>query len=464
MKFNKFITSSLLGLSVFAVAPFALAQVIASPAYPIYPPVQQYCPQLSYNLYIGLTDSYAAGQVTQLQQFLSTRYSQPVTGYFGAITRANVAQFQREQGIYPVTGGVGPLTRAAIARICGGQVYNGGGVSITNVIGPNSLAVGQQGTWSITTSAPTNSNISVSVRWGDEYLYGYGNALAPQSSTIYQQNSFTHSYSSAGTYTITFTVTDGYGATNSSGATVTVGSNNGCTNYNCDSQVSITTLSPAQGGVGTQVAIYGSGFTQDNRVHFGVGGAIHVPSYNNGTLLYFTIPTAVGPCSWAGDTSPIRCLVADQQVMPGVYQISVENINGVSGSLGFTVTNVNTNSAITVTSPVSGSQYQNGTVMPIAWTSSNTPSGNSAVVLDLYTNQGSKVGTIAISNNASGSYSWSVPRVPNNLFCTMQYPNGLCGTALSGQYYIKASLVSGSGFDTNATIYSSATSGVFTIY
>jgi hypothetical protein len=40
----------------------------------------------------------------------------------------------------------------------------------------------------------------------------------------------------------------------------------------------------------------------------------------------------------------------------------------------------------------------------------------------------------------------------------------LCGANLSGQYYVKATLVSGNGFDSNATVYASATSGVFSIY
>jgi hypothetical protein len=39
---------------------------------------------------------------------------QPVTGYFGKITEANVKEFQRSEGI-PATGIIGPLTRKALA-------------------------------------------------------------------------------------------------------------------------------------------------------------------------------------------------------------------------------------------------------------------------------------------------------------------------------------------------------------
>src|ERR1043166_2668041 len=111
-------------LALLAVAAPVLAQTYAAPAPAIAPYPANHCPQLSYNLYIGLSDYYTQGQVSQLQQFLSARgYYQPITGYFGTLTRANVAQFQRQYGVDPVTGGVGPLTPAAIARACGSQCY-----------------------------------------------------------------------------------------------------------------------------------------------------------------------------------------------------------------------------------------------------------------------------------------------------------------------------------------------------
>lgn len=212
-------------LAALAFAVPAFAQY--APTYPYPTPTPSYaCPQLTYNLYRGLNDYRTGGQVSQLQQFLSARgYSQLVTGYFGSMTYANVAQFQREQGVYPITGGVGPLTRAAIARVCGGVVYPppvSGGISITNISGPNSVAVGQSATWSITTNAPYGSYLSTSVRWGDENLYGYPYGMAA-ASPVSQQTSFTHSYSQAGTYTITFTVTDNAGRIATANTTVVVG-------------------------------------------------------------------------------------------------------------------------------------------------------------------------------------------------------------------------------------------------
>src|SRR3989344_4210685 len=97
-------------------AGVAGAQTYIAPAYPIFPPVEKYCPPLSYNLYRGLSDRHTAGQVSQLQLFMGYYFAAepvPVTGYFGPITAGFVARFQRAQGVWPVTGTVGPLTRAA---------------------------------------------------------------------------------------------------------------------------------------------------------------------------------------------------------------------------------------------------------------------------------------------------------------------------------------------------------------
>jgi len=224
---KKFIAMfGVLGLMAFAVPVFA--QYAPTYPYPTTSPVistTYACPQLSYNLYRGLSDYRTGGQVSQLQQFLAGQgYYQPVTGYFGSITYSNMVRFQQQYAIYPVTGGVGPLTRAAIQRVCGGIVYpppTYGTVSITNVSGPNSLTVGQQGTWSITTNAPYGSYLSTSVRWGDENSYGYLYNMAP-ASAVSQQTTFTHAYGQAGTYTITFTVTDSNGRTASTNTTVVV--------------------------------------------------------------------------------------------------------------------------------------------------------------------------------------------------------------------------------------------------
>ncbi len=319
-----------------------------TPALPTVPPYYQpapICPQLSYNLYRGLSDYYTQGQVTQLQQFLSTRYYQPVTGYFGSMTAANVAQFQREQSVYPITGGVGPLTRAAIARVCGGTPYPNpiptyNAPSISGISGPTQLSVGQSGTWQVSVNDQSGS-LSYSVVWGDEQQYGYGLNVSTSASAAYS-GSLSHTYSTAGTYTPRFTVTNAYGQSANASASVVV-SGSGCGAYywdwNCPPPATTPTLnslSPSQGTVGTTITIYGSGFTGSNVVHFGVGGKMQVPSYNNGTLISYTIPSSVSPCDII-QTFAV-CAQYLQQVTPGAYQIYVSNSNGQSAAQTFTVT------------------------------------------------------------------------------------------------------------------------------
>ncbi|MBI2097916.1 MAG: hypothetical protein HYT46_03230 [Candidatus Vogelbacteria bacterium] len=80
--------------------------------------------------------------------------------------------------------------------------------SISGVSGPTVLNVGQSGTWSVTASDPENGPLSYSVVWGDE---GGTTAGSPTVQQIQQTATFTHTYSQAGTYYPTFTVTDNAG-------------------------------------------------------------------------------------------------------------------------------------------------------------------------------------------------------------------------------------------------------------
>ena len=86
-----------------------------------------------------------------------------------------------------------------------------------------------------------------------------------------------------------------------------------------------------------------------------------------------------------------------------------------------------------------------------------------ASIVDLYTAAGNKVGTIAITNDLAGVYHWNIPSFQPNMMCTLQYPNGLCGQNLQGQYYIVVTAVVGNGFDQNQTVIGTAQSGIFTI-
>jgi ferredoxin len=69
----------------------------------------------SYTFYRLLTIGSSGPDVSALQQRLTTEgvYRGPITGYYGTLTYAAVAQYQSLHGISP-TGSVGPLTRAAL--------------------------------------------------------------------------------------------------------------------------------------------------------------------------------------------------------------------------------------------------------------------------------------------------------------------------------------------------------------
>jgi len=79
-------------------------------------------------------------------------------------------------------------------------------ITISGVSGPQSLYVGQEGTWTINASHPSGGSLSYSVVWGDESSTST-NSLAGQSSSIQQEATFTHSYNNAVTYKPKFTVT-----------------------------------------------------------------------------------------------------------------------------------------------------------------------------------------------------------------------------------------------------------------
>jgi hypothetical protein len=103
--------------------------------------------------------------------------------------------------------------------------------------------------------------------------------------------------------------------------------------------VSIYSLVPSSGPIGTAVTITGSGFSPTgNAIRFGIGGTIDVPSHQNGTVVDFTIPEYIGPCSLIA-YKLIRCMAPAMVVRPGIYQISVVNAQQQSSNeVSFTVT------------------------------------------------------------------------------------------------------------------------------
>jgi hypothetical protein len=110
-------------------------------------------------------------------------------------------------------------------------IYSGGGSGspgtqspvISGVDAPTTLAVGQTGTWTVHASDPQNGALSYTVDWGDTAQQPYA-MTSVSSGQFTQTTSSTHSYSNAGTYSLTFTVRNSAGLTAQSKTTVYVGS------------------------------------------------------------------------------------------------------------------------------------------------------------------------------------------------------------------------------------------------
>ncbi|MFA6404832.1 MAG: peptidoglycan-binding protein [Candidatus Paceibacterota bacterium] len=83
---------------------------------------------------------------------------------------------------------------------------------------PTTLNVGETGTWRVNASDPENGPISYEIDWGDT---GAGSATPPLLESPLVD---THLYSSAGTYTVKFTVTDNGGLSAQTTATVQINS------------------------------------------------------------------------------------------------------------------------------------------------------------------------------------------------------------------------------------------------
>ena len=222
---------------------------------------------------------------------------------------------------------------------------------ISGVNGPLSLNVNQQGTWTVTASNPYyqfGATLLYSVDWGDQPVYvSYLNNNIPVYSS--QQNAtFTHSYLQAGTYTLRFTVTNQNGQIAQTSLSVNVF---GVTNYIAPV---IYSLTPTSGRIGTQVTINGAGFGTNNIntnscilyggstcanpylpniINFSGNIIPNVYSFN-GTSLTFNVPSYSSPACLYSNPA---CMIAQTQILPGIYPVSVVNANGVSNSMNFVV-------------------------------------------------------------------------------------------------------------------------------
>ncbi len=102
----------------------------------------------------------------------------------------------------------------------------------------------------------------------------------------------------------------------------------------------IKSLQPSSGLVGISVTISGSGFRPTgNKIKFGDQGSENNPTYSlnstDGTTIIFTVPSGNYMSCW---NSTPACYTPVLMTQPGIYQVSVINVNGTSNELPFTVT------------------------------------------------------------------------------------------------------------------------------
>ena len=345
------------------------AQMIVAPT-----PQPVQCIILTRPMSVGSRDTATAGEVTTLQNFLNTQgyLGVSATGYFGPLTISAVQKFQASQGI-STTGTVGPLTRAAIARFhCKFPVQTP--VTIYSVT-PTSGPVGT--TVSITGFGFTNDN---TIHFGSGAI-----VHVPISSSIAIACTNSPTCHGGINQTLTFTVPAALNPvcyysgckilslqTTPGNYAVTVENTNGTSNAqtftvtsSMGNSLSLNSVSPSSGPIGTPVVLYGSGFTANDYVL--IGGGVLKPSSvsSDGTQIMFTMPSGIGPYC-PGDAP---CPMYLRLLTPGAYQISVkdEASGTTSNSVGFTITDSSTsNQPITINGVDTPSSLPIGT--PGTWT------------------------------------------------------------------------------------------------
>lgn|SRR3989338_3877992 len=312
-------------------------------------------PQTNYNFTRELGRGSRGEDVVMLQQLLKSEgyFFGRIDGVYGSITRRAVLDFQADNDL-PQTGRAdwqtlnilnNSITVPPIYPIdpiysppCYPYYYSGSQFqypypcgtdtpSISGVSGPQHLAVNQEGAWTISAFDQSGDALSYSVDWGEYKIFPYSTFQSPL--TIAQQiSTFTHRYFNPGVYTVTFTVTNMQGVSAKSTITVNVTGNLQTI------APTIQYLSPSSGRIGTQVAIYGSGFTfEGNTVNFGSTTISNLTSLN-GTSIIFNVPLH-NPI--IADCIHVVGIACDPVILRD-FNVYVTNAYGTSNSASFRAT------------------------------------------------------------------------------------------------------------------------------
>lgn len=290
------------------------------------------CLDLKTDLRVNSTDAGTGGEVSKLQTFLAPQYLKvEPTGRFLGLTRAAIVDFQKQYGISPAFGNVGPLTRAKIKELtCGG-----GGTTQTlaiNNISPSYAKVGE----TVALSGPGLNS-------GSDYILFNGWRIETDGSKALNRVAFVvPQYISQqvnciqapcpdivtmvnpGTYTVQ--VVNNLGKSNTVNLTVTDG-----TTVPPVDAAKISWVEPTSAKVGTSVVIYGYNlFRPETKILFDGFSIPGKPVYskragNFSSALEFVVPESLSyQCVRLKPTDPCPALAA-RQVLPGTYELAVEN-------------------------------------------------------------------------------------------------------------------------------------------
>mgnify|MGYP000620836691 CR=1 FL=1 len=99
------------------------------------------------------------------------------------------------------------------------------------------------------------------------------------------------------------------------------------------SPVTLYSITPNAGQVGSTVTLSGAGFNLDNTIYFGGSPIAHIGNAYANTIS-FTVPSYIGPNCPPG----MMCTMIAREITPGSYQVYVVNSNGTSNVVNFQVT------------------------------------------------------------------------------------------------------------------------------
>lgn len=243
---------------------------------------------------------------------------------------------------------------------------------ITGVSGPTTLKVGEAGKWTVNAYDPEKGYLRYSVDWGDAALQ----PLSAQASPVDSQTAtFMHSYSRAGTYTATFTVTDVQGLSAKTSLSVKVGDGG-------ISLAPISVYSPASGDTWYKGKTYNIGWktplnSQIEFVNIALNTGIYcitAPCPSSRTIAKGVRNSGGGTYNW---TIPSD-IENSSRYRIEVYDAKNSKNYGISGY--FTITEA-IQTDLTITSPQKGERWTIGNTYHIKWTYPSELAGKSVRVV-----------------------------------------------------------------------------------